>query len=277
VTSRNALLGPLIALAVFGCSKSDLVQKFASADDQALARVYIQQLREHQFSKIEAAMDPSLAAALKDTTLDQMAKTFPAGEPIGVTLVGANSFTGPAWSTINLTYEFQFRDGWALSNVALKKQNGNTTIVGFHVYPESQSLEAQNKFTLKGKSAGQYGILAAAAAIPLFIVWTLVLCVRTRFRGRKWPWILFILLGVGKLAVNWTTGALGFAIAYLQLFGAGALAAPYGPWMVSVSVPLGAIVFLWRRHALRGPPAETQISEPSHGPPSDGIDSPSSP
>ncbi len=130
-------------------------------------------------------MDPSIAAALQETTLDQMSKLLPAGDPIGVKLVGANSFTSPKWSTINPTYEFQFRDGWVLSNVALKKQNGNTTIVGFHVYSESQSLEAQNRFTLKGKSAGHYGILATAVIVPPFILWTLVLCLRTKLIGRK--------------------------------------------------------------------------------------------
>jgi hypothetical protein len=256
ISKRLASAGLLIALSVFGCGRSDVVQKFAPADDQALARGYIQQLRDHQFYKIEAAMDPSLAATLEDKTLEEMADAFPAGDPVGVTLVGANSVHGPDWSTINLTYEFQFRDAWVLSNVALKKQAGNTTIVGFHVYSEPQSLDAQNRFTLRGKSVGQYAILAAAVIVPLFILWTLVLCLRTNFIGRKWPWVVFILFGVGKLAMNWTTGAWAVAFTYVQVLGAGAFALPPGPWTISVSIPLGAIVFLWRRGALRLPPRQ---------------------
>jgi hypothetical protein len=270
-----ALTALVMGLSVFGCTKSDVVEKFAAADDQALARKYIRQLKEHRFDEIEAAMDASIAGAGSDKTLNYMSTLIPAGEPLKVTLVGANSFTGPEWSTINLTYEFQFREGWILSNVALKKQGGNITIVGFHVYSEPQSLEAQNRFTLRGKSVGQYAILAAAVIVPLFILWTFVLCLRTKLKGRKWPWDVFILLGIGKLAVNWTTGAWAFAFTYVQLFGAGALASPYGPWTISVSVPLGAIVFLWRRGALRLPQPQVPIVEASPGLSRDPLDSPS--
>jgi hypothetical protein len=241
----------LVGLSLVGCNRSDLIQRFTSADDQTSARSYIEQLRHQQFDKIEAAMDPSLAGPSLEQTLRQMANLFPAGEPSSVTLVGAQSFTGPKGSTINLTYEFSLANKWLLTNVALKKQHGNVTIIGFHGYPESRSLEAQNKFRLGGKTPLQYAVLALTAVVPLFTLWVLVLCARTRLKGRKWPWVVFIPLGVGKLAVNWTTGAWGFALAYVQLLGASAFAPLYGPWTLAVSVPLGAIVFLMVRNRLR--------------------------
>jgi hypothetical protein len=180
-----------------------------------------------------------------------MAALFPAGEPTSLTLVGAQSFSGPEWSTINLTYEFGFAGKWLLTNVALKKQHGKSTIVGFHVYPQPASLEAQNRFSLAGKSAVQYAVLACGVVVPLFTLWVFIVCLRTKLKGRRWPWLVFILVGFGKLAVNWTTGAWAFALAYVQLLGASAVAPPYGPWTIAVSFPLGAIVFLLRRKALR--------------------------
>jgi hypothetical protein len=95
------------------------------------------------------------------------------------------------------------------------------------------------------------GVLGFAIFVPLITLWALVSCVRTKLKGRKWPWVLFILLGIGKFAVNWTTGAWEFAPISVQLFGASATAPFYGPWTVAVSLPLGAIAFLAFRNKLR--------------------------
>lgn len=69
--------------------------------------------------------------------------------------------------------------------------------------------------------------------------------------ARKWPWMIFILLGVGKVAVNWTTGEWQVMPLAVQLFSVSALSDSYGPWELAVSFPLGAIAFLARRRVLR--------------------------
>jgi hypothetical protein len=241
----------VVGLSLAGCNKSDMLQKFASVEDQSLARKYIELLRERQLDEIEKSMDPSLAGPSMNPTLVKMTALFPPGEPTSITLVGAQSFYTSDSSKVNLTFEYGFAGQWLLTNVAFKKQHGTTTIVGFHVYPEPASLEAQNKFELRGKSPMQYAVLGLAIIIPLFTLWALLSCVRTKLKGRKWPWILFILLGVGKFAVNWTTGAWGFAPISVQLFGVSAIAPFYGAWTLAVSLPLGAIVFLLFRGKLR--------------------------
>ena len=71
--------------------------------------------------------------------------------------------------------------------------------------------------------------------------------------GRKWPWVLFILFGIGSLAVNWTTGETQVSALALRLFSISISGALYGPWVLAVSFPLGALVFLFRRKALTVP------------------------
>jgi len=250
--SRPYVVVVLMAgLGLVGCSKADLIQKFAASEDQALARSYVDLLRQHRFDDIEKSMDPSLTGPSLNQTLSNMAGMFPPGEPTSVTLVGAQSFKTPDSSMVNLTFEYGFAGKWLVTNVALKKQGGNTTIVGFHVYPQTKSLEAQSKFTLKDKSPLQYAVLALIIVAPLVTLWSLVSCLRTKLKGRKWLWVLFIILGVGRLAINWTTGAWGFNPFYIQLFSASAFAPFYGPWTLGVSLPLGAIVFLLSRDKLR--------------------------
>lgn len=227
-----------------------MLHLFASPEDEKVARSYIDQLRHRHFEGIEAAIDQSLAGPSLHETLIKMAGLFPSDDPRSVKLVGMNSFHGARTSKINLTYEYEFPDKWLLINVAVSKRDGKTTIVGFNVQPQSHSLEARNKFTLSGKSALQYSVLALVIAVPVFTLWALVSCIRSNLKGRKWLWIVFILLGVGKFAVNWTTGACALAPMSIQLFGASAFAPLNGPWTLAVSLPLGAAVFLLSRKRL---------------------------
>jgi hypothetical protein len=129
-------------------------------------------------------------------------------------------------------------------------RDGAETIVGLGVHPLSASLEVQNRFTLANKSALQYGALAAAIGVTIFTLFALVVCIRTKLARRKWLWILLILIGFGKIMVNWTTGQWGLSILAVQLFSASATAEYFGPWIISVSLPIGAAIFLSRRREL---------------------------
>jgi hypothetical protein len=141
-----------------------------------------------------------------------------------------------------------------LINVALQKKAGVTTIWGFHVVQTPDSLENLNRFTFTGKSFFQYVIFALAILIPIFILYVLVLCIQTKIAKRKWLWIIFILLGIGRVTMDWSTGRWKLDLLNIQLFGAGAIAPLYSPWLITVSIPVGAIVFLVMRKKLTASP-----------------------
>ncbi len=76
----------------------------------------------------------------------------------------------------------------------------------------------------------------------------MIICIRTPVAKRKWLWILFVLVGIGAIGVNWTTGQFSFRVATLNLLGAAAVSAgPHAPWFISVGFPLGAIMFWVKR------------------------------
>lgn len=87
--------------------------------------------------------------------------------------------------------------------------------------------------------------------MPIPILCTLIQCVRTRVK-RKWLWIPFILIGIGSVQRNWTMGQLGLQPLSLHIPGAaltrGGL---YAPWILSVSFPLGAVLFQRKRRKLK--------------------------
>ena len=141
-----------------------------------------------------------------------------------------------------------------LVNVAFRSlADGRDEIFGMHVYnPMDRPLEEINRFSLEGKGTVHYLFLFACLAVPFFILFTLVVAIRTRFNKRKWAWILFILVGFVQFSINWTTGQIGVKPLSFQLFGAGALSASvFAPWILSVSLPIGAVLFWIKREGLR--------------------------
>jgi hypothetical protein len=236
-----------------GCNQRSLVAKFTSPEDETIATNYIALLRQRQFGPIEKDVDPSLKSVFTQDLLEKMADAIPRQDLVSVKVVGANAFHGDGINKVNLAFEYEFQTNWLLINVATQKKDGVLTIIGFHIHPLPDSLENLNKFTLAGKNFLQYATLAFAILIPLFSLYALVLCIRTKIKKRKWLWIIFILIGIGSFTVNWTTGQCHVQPLSFQLLGASSFAPPFGAWLISVSLPLGAILFLIRRKKLIAP------------------------
>ena len=237
----------LLLIATSGCSQQDLIQRFASPEDQSTAKNFVALLRRQDFDAIEGTADQSIKGPELRPALEKMAAVIPAGDPTSVKLVGAQSVRKADSYTAALTFEYNFGAKWFLIQVVLQRKGGIQTITGFHLTSMAQSLEATNRFTLVGKSAGQLVILAAALVAALFTFCVLVVCIRTKLLRWKWLWVLFIILGFGRLTVNWTTGQLLLSPLMIQLFSGAAFAQLYGPWSISVSIPLGAVIFLFYR------------------------------
>ena len=253
------------SLILSGCdpNQESLLRKITPAEDEAVATNYIALLRQNKFEPILANADQSLKSVFTKELLVKMANAIPPQDPISIKIVGVQRFHNSDFSSINLAFEYQFSTNWMVINVMTQKKGGISTIVGFHVYDFGDSLENRNKFTLSGKSFLQYVTLALGILIPIFIFCVLVLCIRTKMEKKKWLWIIFILFGIGRFTVNWTTNRWGVSPLYVLLFGSGSFAPPFGPWLISIAFPLGAIIFLIRRKKLKAqntPPSQIRLA-----------------
>jgi hypothetical protein len=233
-----------------GCSQEALVAKFTPDKENKIARAYIDQLQRQEFENIEAHLDPSLKTSNIRAILEKMSSLFPKEAAKSVKTVGANTVFSNSGKDVNLTYEFEYPDKWLLVNVATRDKGGAAEIVGFNVQPQSDSLENIHKFSLVGKSPVHYLFLALAIAAAIFSFVTLVVCVRLPKFNKKWLWIIGILFGVGGIGLNWTTGEVFFNVIYFQLFSASANAIPFGPWTLTVSIPVFSIIFWIKRNDL---------------------------
>lgn len=247
----RGLAGALIALVLGACgSQEAMIESLTDPEDRSRAVRYIDSVRMREFGVIERDLDPTIRAAATPQVMEQMAALFPPGSPATIRQVGAFTHTFNDARLVNLTFEYGYGDRWLMVNVVTKSTGGTRTITGFNVVPRDKSLEEENRFTLEGKEAKHFAILAAAFAIPLFILTSMVLCLRTPIRKRKWAWLLFIVFGIGVVGINWSSGEVHFLPVFILLLGASATQAPYGPWIINAAMPLGAVIFLLNRRRL---------------------------
>lgn len=241
---------------VIGCGDPQaFFDKFAPKEADRFARDYIELVRGKNFDRAVELLDEQVRNQSVRSQIEEVAKFLDRGNPSSVELVGFNVVKNPQGTQNNLTYQLQFTDSWLLASVVVKEAGGQKHILGFHVNPIPSSLKEMNAFALRGKTLLHYGVLVLAVAIPIFILYTLILCARTRIK-RKWLWVIFILLGIGTLGLNWTTGELRFQLISFLLLGAGAFKPGlYGPWSLSIAFPLGAVLFLLKRRRLEQPQA----------------------
>jgi hypothetical protein len=247
-------LGLLFAM-ILGCDQKAMVEKFADQADKDRALLLIDQLRSGKHAELLAMADPSIVDAKLAEVFQQMAALVPPGEPNSRELVGAHTHFQDANQAVNLTYQYRFDQQWLLINVATRAWNGKTTLIGMNVQPLQASLQEMHGFSLGGKSGTHFLFFAIAILNVLLVFTAVVLVYRHSNMKRKWAWYLFVLVGLGQFTINWTTGAWTFTPLSILLFSSAALAYPFGAWMISIAVPVGALMVILGRLL---PPAATE-------------------
>jgi hypothetical protein len=249
---HRPILCVLAALAfLWGCDPQALFEKFVPQAEAEAARLLFAQLAAGDFETVERQLDPQIRTPELRGTLEQMAAMFPPGDPKGINTVGSHTSRSDGVTTYNLTFEYEYPKVWLLNNAVLRKVGDELIVLGLHVRPMQRSLAEINRFTFEGKGVLHYVVFVLAIAIPLFIVFALVVCFRTPIAKRKWLWVLFVALGFVQFSLNWADGSSGVRPLSFLLLGAGFFRSGlHGPLILTVAFPLGAIVFLARRKRL---------------------------
>lgn len=258
----RTLLVILIACLSAGCiNEQTLVQKLAPKDHDELARRFIERLRQHDYTALHAMLDAEVAAKTAFSDLERVGQSMPGGEPIAIELIGAHVGVfrpagGEAQRRSNLTYQIQLPTAWIVATFVINSHADGPRVFGANLQPVADSLRTLNRFTFQNKSPRHYIFLIAMVCVPLFVLAAAVLCVRSKVR-RRWLWILFIVVAFGQARLNWTSGEWDFLPISFLLGGAAFVrGSAYAPFIMSVGLPVGAIMFLLLRSTLqrRDPP-----------------------
>jgi len=244
----------LLLLFLAGCGVKTtkwMMEKITPPEDDALARELIAALIREDYEFIMAHMDKRVLGETPQATLKQHYPYIDHDTPKAVELVGCSVFSSGKRRRSCLTYQLEFPHSWCTAALVVDTEAGTRKAVGFHVKTLPASLAEINRFTFEGKTLRHYVVLLNAVGVPVLIFFALIQCIRTRI-NRKWLWIPFILIGLGAVQLNWTTGQINLQVLAFHVPGAAlARGGPYAPWMLSVSCPLGAVLFLRKRRKLR--------------------------
>jgi hypothetical protein len=249
-----------------GCNPNEsirnMMNRMAPDDDEALAQEYLDALRSRDIDTAIRLLDPQFNVPGVESNLVVIADILDKGEVVSKELVGCNIHSSSGKRRSNLTYQYQFTNEWVLAAITVDTIDEQKQVFGVNVNPIPKSLGELNAFTFAGKSILYYVILVAAVITPLFMLFSLIVCIRTKMKKRKWLWIIFIIFGFGALSLNWTTGQMNLNPLNFQLFGAGChKPGLYAQWTISVAFPLGAILFLIRRKKLMKEPEENEHNQ----------------
>lgn len=218
------------------------------------SKEYFELLKMKNFEAVYKPLNDSLKT--NENTKKQLleiAELFPIEKVTKIDVIGSSIFISnmdnkKIWRA-NLSFQYTYSNSWLLTNINLTKVNdGELVVDGINVKPLRDSLESINKFSLEGKSFIQYLILLLSILIPLFIIFTFIVFIRTPMKKRKWLWGFFILIGLVKFTINWTTGALHINPLSFNLLGSGFFYGnAFAPVVISIGLPIGAILFWFKK------------------------------
>lgn len=246
--------GWMLLIVGAGCSPKDAMRKWTPPEDDKLARQFMDALQRGKTLEAELLLAPNLMSANVDSSIQTLSALFQARTVKNIEEVGVNSNTFKSGTTdrktVTLSYQVELSSGWLIGSIVIVDEGHGGLITGARFNPSPVSLQELNRFTFHGKSASHYWFLTLAILIPIFSLWVLVLCARSKIR-KKWLWMIFILFGIVTFRLNWTTGELSWQLINIQLLGTSVVKfGIYAPWIFAISLPIGAVTFLLRRERL---------------------------
>lgn len=218
--------------------------------DDAFARRFVEALRQHDLASADKMLLPKLRTPETHRQIDVVAKLFPDTPATAIeTVAWRKTVVKPVGQTAetrwDIDLQYSFPHHWLLVQVTLSEANGTLAIASVRMHPLPASLQTINRFTLLHKPIGTYLFLCLAIAVPVVMAYSIYLCISTGKGRKKWFWAGFILLGFCQITLNWTDGILMFNPFALNILGSGfSRFGLFGPWMISASIPVGAIAFL---------------------------------
>lgn len=153
-----------------------------------------------------------------------------------------------AGETLETQELFEFKDRKALVSARLHRATSAEPwkAQGFHVRVFTPADLEVNAFIFKDKTLGHFAFLLATIASPALMIAALVKVIRRKGLRLKWLWGILAFAGAVTLQMNWTTGAVTINWLTIQIIGAGVMTAAPGlaPWMLSFTLPIGALLIL---------------------------------
>lgn len=237
-----AFLGALL----ISCSSNQLEETALSPDERALVRGAVNDIARDDVAALSKKLRPEMAGQIP-SVFKQMRAQLPS-QPLKLSLSDAKWNVVGSARTTEAVYIVEGRSGWALVDVVMESSDGRSIIAGMHVTKMATDPREATELNLADARASGWAMLAAMAIAIGVTITALIRIWRSGSFQRRWLWTIGALVGVTTLKMNWTSGEWAFQPLSVQFFSASALKQPvYSPWVLGVSLPLVALIALFRR------------------------------
>ena len=242
---HRSLLLAMLVLSAMSCKPSP------PPETEAVARSYLSVLRSGDIDSAIALTHRSaqgVATPGQLTELHDLLATQPPPDSAIVVSFTTSSMHSARYS--ELAFESHRDTTWLVAVVQVVDSAGTYRVRGLRAQVLPESLGGGNNFTIGGKSLKHKLVFSMTVLCVLFTIGVSGLMLKIA-PARKWVWAAVALVGVGRVVINWATEETHLEPFYVQLFG-GSLTKNdlTTPWMMTFSIPVGAVYSLWR--ALQG-------------------------
>jgi hypothetical protein len=249
----------LLAAVVAACNPATALRK-DGIDTQVQAT--FEQLRNDD-PRFEQRFTPELVRTARAEDIAKIRSYVPK-TPIRLhKAVSTNIYRSDKLDAVETADEYDLGDRTVLMTLRLEKAPGDPAwrIAGYHIQSATKAELAANNFGLARKSAWQLLFLALTVLSPLVMVAGLVKVVRTPGLRRKWLWGVIAFAGAFQFQMNWYSGQTFINYLTIQLIGAGVVKAgsSFAPWMLTFTLPVGAVLILL---GVLGKPKPAKTPEP---------------
>ena len=189
-----------------------------------------------------AGMSPELDRATGKAQFAQMRTMLPKTAPPAGKTIGFTKSAGTEGEWYGLVRQYDFPAQVLVTETRMARYpDGRWLVQNFNFNRASVAAVQANGFTLSGKTPLHYAVLTAMIVVASGILVT----VGFALYRRRWLWAIFALFGFVTLQFNWATGGWMVQPLNFLLFGAGFLrsTSPFAPWIFSVALPVGAVLF----------------------------------
>jgi hypothetical protein len=261
---KSLILAALILLSLVGCYEQPGAGQAPPQDVVEFVESQVAKLKDAKYDEFRENADAKTFDRESAKILTQISEFIPAEPPQSVKVVAFNGVPGAQGT--NIAMEYRYRDSWFLIRASVRPVGGSLKLFAINVDELEQSAAETFDVSMKSKSALHYAVFLSALLVPIIILFATIQWARLgKFRYRWW-WLVAILFGVTGFTLNWNQGDWTFAPLNLQLLGAGffvpmKLPPLLWPLYVTVSLPLGAMLFLVRRRSLAAAKQMTVASQ----------------
>jgi hypothetical protein len=226
------------------------------------AQRYLSLLGAKKWDAVLALSDESWRNAKARSALAAISDMTPRGKPDAIHVAGfythksfRTNFSSATYAeTEEITLEYIYPTKTILAAFLLQHDGSSFLVRQMNIKPLPAPLEQYHEFYFLGQSALSYAVLSAAILLLAFNIYALVQCIMTPDLRFKWLWIPFVAVGFLAIRYDWTDAVFSYKALAMNVPAADFALSAFQPFMIRLSLPVGAVLFLlWRRiHAAYG-------------------------